>query len=48
MHSIFSVFFPIQHANKLSHWNVVLSAPISLLDIFEVEPAASDRYFSFV
>lgn len=49
VYSIFLIcFLSIQNDNKLSHWYVVLSTPIPLLDIFEVEPAASDHYFTFV
>lgn len=42
---LFLIFLSIQSGNKLSHWNAVLSSPISLLDTFEVEPVASDHYF---
>lgn len=48
VYSIFLIFLSIQSGYKLSLWDVVLSTPTSLLDIFEVEPDASDHYFSFV
>lgn len=48
MYSSFFFVVLIQSGYEPSPWDVVLSIPTYLLDIFEMEPAASDHYFFFV